>query len=79
MHHKLLFIIFFIITTSVIGQQKRIKIVHADNSTIDEEKYPGATVLLGNVYIEHEGISMRSKKAIHYKNDNILKAFGDVV
>ena len=61
------------------AQQKRIQIVHADNSAIDEEEYPGATVLLGNVYVEHEGISLRSKKAIHYRNDNILRAFGDVV
>ena len=79
MLHKLLFIAFLIITLSVNAQQKRIKIVHADNSTIDEENYPGATVLLGNVYMEHDGISLRSKKAIHYKNDNFLKAFGDVV
>ena len=79
MFNKLVFIIFLIVTTSVCSQQKRIKIVHADNSTIDEENYPGATVLLGNVYVEHEGISLRSKKAIHYKNDNFLKAFGDVV
>ncbi len=77
---KLLFsILFAIISISVFAQQKRIEIVHADNSTIDEEKYPGATILLGNVYVEHEGISLRSKKAIHYKKDNILKAFGDVV
>ena len=60
------------------AQQKRIKIVHADNSNIDEEKYPGATVLLGNVYVEHDGITLRSKKAIYYKTRNFLKAFGDV-
>jgi len=76
---RFLLIIFLIFSFVVNAQQKRINIVHADNSTIDEEKYPGATVLLGNVYIEHEGISMRSKKAIHYKKSNILKAFGDVV
>ena len=53
------------------AQQKRIQIVHADNSNIDEEKYPGATILLGNVYVEHEGVSLRSKKAIHYRENNI--------
>ncbi|HHC80857.1 MAG TPA: hypothetical protein ENK46_13305 [Flavobacteriia bacterium] len=70
-----------ILFTTVVGyaQRKRIHIVHADNSIKDEEKYPGATILLGNVYVEHEGISMRSKKAIHYEKKNILKAFGDVV
>jgi len=79
MLQKILILVFLSITVSGISQQKRIKILHADNSTIDEKKYPGATVLLGNVYVEHEGISLRSKKAIHYKNDNFLKAFGDVV
>lgn len=68
-----------LITTASSAQEKRIQIVHADNSNIDEEKYPGATILLGNVYVEHEGISLRSKKAIHYRRDNVLKAFGDVV
>jgi len=79
MFHKLLFIVFLIVGISSYAQQKRIEIVHADNSTIDQENYPGATILLGNVYVEHEGISLRSKKAIHYKEDNFLKAFGDVV
>ena len=78
MLNKLLFIVFLLISISITAQT-RIKIVHADNSTIDEEKYPGATILLGNVYVEHDGISLRSKKAIHYKNDNFLKAFGDVI
>jgi len=78
MLNKLLFIVFLLISVSTIAQT-RIKIVHADNSTIDEENYPGATILLGNIYVEHDGISLRSKKAIHYKNDNFLKAFGDVV
>ncbi len=52
--------------------------MHADNSNIDEVKYPGATILLGNVYVEHEGITLRSKKAIYYKSRNFLKAFGNV-
>lgn len=79
MHSRFLFILFLTISFIINAQQKRINIVHADNYTIDEEKYPGATILLGNVYIEHEGISMRSKKAIHYKKSNVLRAFGDVV
>lgn len=76
------FFLFVILTgaiTLVHAQQKRIQIVHADNSTIDEENFPGATILLGNVYVEHQGVAMRSKKAIYYKNDNFMKAYGDVV
>lgn len=72
-------LLFFLVITATYSQQRRIQIVHADNSNIDEEKYPGATILLGNVYVEHEGISLRSKKAIHYRKENLLKAFGDVV
>ena len=76
---KLLFIFLFsFCTLTIFAQQRRIKIVHADNSNIDEVKYPGATILLGNVYVEHEGITLRSKKAIYYKSRNFLKAFGDV-
>ncbi len=76
---KLLYIIFLISCFTIQAQQKRIKILHADNSTIDEKRYPGATVLLGDVFIEHEGFTLRSKKAIHYKKNNIIKAYGNVV
>ncbi len=78
MKKRLLILLFGLLTCSVFAQQKRIKIVHADNSTIDEEQFPGATILLGNVYVEHEGVTLRSKKAIYYKETNFLKAFGDV-
>ena len=76
---RLLLILLLFSAHTSIAQQKRIQIVHADNSTIDEEKFPGATILLGNVYVEHQGVEMRSKKAIFYKNDNFLKAYGDVI
>jgi lipopolysaccharide export system protein LptA len=76
---KALLILLFIFSSIAFGQGKRISIVHSDNSTIDEEKLPGATVLLGNVYIKHEGISLQCKKAIHYTKDNYIKAFGNVL
>lgn len=64
---------------SVFAQQKkRIKLIHADNSSFDAEKYPDARILLGNVVVEHEGITLRSKKAIIYEKKNLVKAFGDV-
>ena len=61
------------------SQEKRIQILHADNSIEDEDKYPNQTTLLGDVVIEHEGISLRSKKAVHYKLQNIIRAYGNVV
>ena len=54
------------------AQGKRIQIVHSDISSIDEENLPGATILLGNVVIRHQGIKLNCKKAVHYKNENFL-------
>jgi lipopolysaccharide export system protein LptA len=68
---------FFFLTAS--AQGKRIQIIHSDNSSIDELRLPGATILLGNIVIRHEGIKLNCKKAIHYKNENFIKAYGDVV
>lgn len=76
--HFLLFI-FCILCSGLSAQGSKITIVHSDNSTIDEEKLPGATILLGNVSITHEGISLKCKKAVHYKSENFIKAFGNVI
>lgn len=74
-----LFLIFIVSGLNLYAQGSKITIVHSDNSTIDEEKLPGATILLGNVFITHEGVSLKCKKAIHYKSENYIKAFGDVI
>jgi len=75
--YLLLFIL--AVTFNVFSQEKRIKIVHADNTYVDEDKYPGATILSGNVHIIHQGISFKCKKAIQYKKSNFLKAIGNIV
>ncbi len=64
---------------SCFAQGQKINIVHSDNSSIDENRLPGATILLGNVIIKHEGIILKCKKAIHYKSDNYIKAYGNVI
>lgn len=74
-----IFIIFLLFTHLVFAQGSKITIVHSDNSSIDEERLPGATILLGNVKIKHEGIILQCKKAIHYKNNNFIKAYGNVI
>ena len=61
------------------AQGKRIEIIHSDNSSIDEERLPGATILLGNIVIRHEGIRLECQKAVHYKKENFIKAYGDVL
>ena len=45
----------------------------------DEEKYPGATVLIGKVTMIHAGAVLTSKKAFYYKETNFFKAIGNVV
>ncbi len=79
MKTKTLLLLFYLFSTIALSQSKRISIVHSDNSTIDEEKLPGATVLLGNVFIKHEGISLQCKKAVHYTKENYIKAYGNVI
>jgi len=74
-----IFLLFLIFTSLASAQGKKITIVHSDNSSIDEERLPGATILLGHVKIKHEGITLQCKKAIHYKNSNFIKAYGDVI
>ncbi len=60
------------------SQQKKIKF-DADIQFSDEEKYPGATVLIGNVRMTHAGAVLTSKKAFYYKKNNFFKAIDDVV
>ena len=79
MKTRTLLFIFYIFSTIAFSQGKRISIVHSDNSTRDENKLPGATVLLGNVFIKHEGISLQCKKAVHYTEENYIKAYGNVL
>lgn len=79
MKTKTLLLIFYIFSSIAFSQGKRISIIHSDNSTIDEEKLKGATVLLGHVFIKHEGISLQCKKAVHYTEDNYIKAYGNVI
>ena len=79
MKSSLILIFLCILSFSGLAQGKRIQIIHSDNSSIDEVRLPGATILLGNVVIRHEGIKLKCKKAVHYKNQNFIKAFGDVV
>ena len=80
MKRTIIYILFFFFSLNALyAQSKRITIVHSDNSVVDEEKLPGATVFLGNVFIRHEGISLQCTKAVHYTKENYIKAYGNVV
>lgn len=44
-----------------------------------DPKYPGATISLGNVFVEHEGATLRCDKAYIYQATNLIKAMGNVI
>ncbi|PQJ82977.1 hypothetical protein BTO16_05190 [Polaribacter glomeratus] len=50
----------------------------AEIQEADEEKYPGASILIGNVKMNHEGIDLTCQKALYYKKENFFKAIGNV-
>lgn len=75
---KLIFLSFLVICTIGYSQTKRIKIIQADN-TFTDPKYPGATVSIGNVFVEHDGATLRCDKAYIYQELKLIKALGNVV
>jgi lipopolysaccharide export system protein LptA len=57
---------------------KKIIIENADDSQVNEELIPGALLLSGNVKINHDGVVLTCNKAYFFKEENYLKAFGNV-
>ncbi|MDD7913852.1 OstA-like protein [Polaribacter ponticola] len=52
---------------------------YAEQQEADEDKYPGATILIGNVKMNHEGINLTCQQALYYKKQNFFKAIGNVL
>ena len=75
---KLLFIGFLLSCLLGFSQSKKIKILQADNTMADPQ-YPGATISLGNVFVEHEGATLRCDKAYIYQETRLIKAMGNVI
>lgn len=75
---KILFIILALISIQGFSQSKRIKILKADNTLVDP-RYPGATISIGNVFVEHEGATLRCDKAYIYQETKLIKAMGNVI
>ncbi len=71
-------ILLFFVTPSL-SQAKKIVIENAEIQYKDEDLHKGATVLLGNVIITHDGIKLNCQKAFFYKDTNLFKAIGNVV
>jgi lipopolysaccharide export system protein LptA len=76
---KRFFFLLLIIFTSISFSQEKRKIeYYAEQQEADEEKYPGATMLLGNVKMNHEGIDLTCQRALYYQKENFFKAIGNV-
>ncbi len=71
---------FFLLFIGVFGfSQKTIHIKSADITTKDELNFPGAVILLGNVFVEVDGATLQCKKALVYGEDNFIEAVGNVI
>ena len=76
---KRVFILFLLFISSfVLSQTKKIK-YEAEIQEVNEKKFPGATILLGNVKMTHDGIVLTSQQALFYKERNFFKAIGKVL
>lgn len=51
---------------------------HSETLTFDEERYPDAQLLKGNVIFRHDSALMYCDSALFYEKDNSLDAFGNV-
>ena len=77
---KRILILFFIFSSFISFSQEKRKIqYYAEQQEADEEKYPGATLLIGNVKMIHDGIILTSQQALYYKDKNFFKAIGNVL
>lgn len=70
----------FLLSLSAFAQQKGKKIIIDNAKYFDknEEKFPGASILTGEVEISHEGVKMWCDKAYYYEKIDFIKAFGNV-
>ncbi len=57
---------------------KKILIENSDLVEVDEVKIPGAVLLTGNVRVNHDGVILTCNRAYFFKQENYLKAFGNV-
>jgi len=73
-------LIFAFLLFAFLGFSQSKKMVYsAEQQYVDEEKYPGATVLIGKVKMLHEGAILTCKQALYYQKQNFFKALENVV
>lgn len=77
-HYSLLFILFAFFSFGFSQDKKKIIIHHADFSDINKAVLADATVLTGNVAVEHDGMLINCNKAYYFESENYIKLLGDV-
>lgn len=75
--HFFLFLLFLCCSEHSFAQAKKIQ-YSSEFQEVNEEKYPGATILLGNVRMTHEGATLTCQQALYFKKENFFKAIGKV-
>ncbi|CAL2086443.1 lipopolysaccharide export system protein LptA [Tenacibaculum sp. 190524A05c] len=76
---RILLFLLVSITFNLNSQTKKIQILSSEISTVDESRFPGATILIGNVKVAHEGATLDCKRALLYREKNVFQALGEVV
>ncbi|WP_343329873.1 OstA-like protein [Polaribacter staleyi] len=76
---RILFLFIIFSSLNSFSQEKKKIQYYAEQQEADEEKYPGATLLIGNVKMTHDGIILTSQQALYYKDKNFFKAIGNVI
>ena len=66
------------ITFSQEQDSKKIIIEYSDFIDMNQNEIPGAIIFSGNVRVVHNGVKIFCNKAYHYKDENYVKAFGNV-
>lgn len=66
------------ITFSYAQEKKKIIIENSDFIDMNQTEIPGAIVFTGNVRVLHNGIKINCNKAYHFKDEDYIKAFGNV-
>jgi len=77
---QIIIIAFLLFNFALAFSQKTSKIVieNSDFADINEIEMPNATLLTGNVRVSHDGVVMTCNKAYYFKDENYIKAFGEV-
>lgn len=77
---KVIFLVVSLLNFTLVFAQKNGKIIveHSDYSDINEVEMPNALLLTGNVRVNHDGIIMTCNKAYYFRDENYIKAFGEV-